>query len=577
MHRYMRLYVIQFIFRRALAMEISYQACPAPPSCPCMAQLPGPHGLHGPGMDDETRSSAAAAAIDPHLHEFTVSLQNLLAALRRCSAVEIPCASMAAEADRSCNFEARFQDARTCMEQLCDEMLRATGVAARDCDRGACSSPANLKSPDTADGRRYTPRCDPDGLFKALLKYVSISIDVFRARRGLFELRPDMDQAAHEVLNHKALEEICLCCSASAQPAYTRPQCEQLLQRMHAELQVYVNGGCDSHLAADAMLLHSFWRKTYARASRRRSYLRGMRAPGDCDSSPGSSCSQELDADFAAEAARPASTLATAAVAAIPMAVAILPMAAAIRKDPPSPACSVDSSYSYSYSYSYSEDEEPAPASAGAGTRSSPAVTKTIYKRPSTATAVVVHGRAPGCGQTPRTAGACRLGFGFMRRVLRARRAAGKAVRTASRSAGAAAAAASEPATAIATAAVQHALSAAPVNPVLQGAPAQAKQKAALQKRLVLKRKPAAAAAAAPAAAAAAPTKNTAMFTKQVSETLKDASFRPDLKGRVKERFSAAVAATKAARAATAALQPTKFGCSKCRRAEAGCSACRRQ
>ena len=534
-----------------------------------MAQLPGPHGLHGPGMDDEMRSSAAAAAIDPHLHEFTVSLQNLLAALRRCSAVEIPCASMAAEADRSSNFEARFQDACTCMEQLCGEMLHATGVAARDCDRGACSSPANLKSPDTADGRRYTPRRDPDGLFKALLEYVSISIDVFRARRGLFELRPDMDQAAHEVLNHKALEEICLCCSASAQPAYTRLQCEQLLQRMHAELQVYGNGGCDSHLAADAMLLHSFWRKTYARASRRRSYLR-VRAPGDCDSSPGSSCSQELDADFAAEAARPASTLATAAVAAIPM-------AAAIRKDPPSPACSVDSSYSYSYSYSYSEDEEPAPASAGAGTRSSPAVTKTICKRPSTATAVVVHGRAPGCGQTPRTAGACRLGFGFMRRVLRARRAAGKAVRTASRSAGAAAAAASEPATAIATAAVQHALSAAPVNPVLQGAPAQAKQKAALQKRLVLKRKPAAAAAAAPAAAAAAPTKNNASFTSKVSEIMKDASFRPDLKGRVKERFSAAIAATKAARAATAALQPTKFGCSKCRRAEAGCSACRRQ
>ena len=345
---------------------------------------------------------------------------------------------------------------------------------------------------------------------------------------------------------------------------------------MHAELQVYGNGGCDSHLAADAMLLHSFWRKTYARASRRRSYLR-VRAPGDCDSSPGSSCSQELDADFAAEAARPASTLATAAVAAIPMAAAILPMAAAIRKDPPSPACSVDSSYSYSYSYSYSEDEEPAPASAGAGTRSSPAVTKTICKRPSTATAVVVHGRAPGCGQTPRTAGACRLGFGFMRRVLRARRAAGKAVRTASRSAGAAAAAASEPATAIATAAVQHALSAAPVNPVLQGAPAQAKQKAALQKRLVLKRKPAAAAAAAPAAAAAAPTKNNASFTSKMSEIMKDASFRPDLKGRVKERFSAAIAATKAARAATAALQPTKFGCSKCRHAEAGCSACRRQ
>ena len=574
MHRYMRIYVIQFIFRRALAIGISYQACPAPPSCPCMAQLPGPHGLHGPGMDDEMRSSAAAAAIDPHLHEFTVSLQNLLAALRRCSAVEIPCASMAAEADRSCNFEARFQDACTCMEQLCGEMLHATGVAARDCDRGACSSPANLKSPDTADGRRYTPRRDPDGLFKALLEYVSISIDVFRARRGLFELRPDMDEA--EALNHKALEEICLCCSASAQPAYTRLQCEQLLQRMHAELQVYGNGGCDSHLAADAMLLHSFWRKTYARASRRRSYLR-VRAPGDCDSSPGSSCSQELDADFAAEAARPASTLATAAVAAIPMAAAILPMAAAIRKDPPSPACSVDSSYSYSYSYSYSEDEEPAPASAGAGTRSSPAVTKTICKRPSTATAVVVHGRAPGCGQTPRTAGACRLGFGFMRRVLRARRAAGKAVRTASRSAGAAAAAASEPATAIATAAVQHALSAAPVNPVLQGAPAQAKQKAALQKRLVLKRKPAAAAAAAPAAAAAAPTKNNASFTSKMSEIMKDASFRPDLKGRVKERFSAAIAATKAARAATAALQPTKFGCSKCRHAQAGCSACRRQ
>ena len=118
---------------------------PCPP-CPCMAQLPGPHGPHGPGMDDETRSSAAAAAIDPHLHEFTVSLQNLLAALRRCSAVEIPCASMAAEAARSCNFEARFQDACTCMEQLCGEMLHATGVAARDCDRGACSSHA--KSPD---------------------------------------------------------------------------------------------------------------------------------------------------------------------------------------------------------------------------------------------------------------------------------------------------------------------------------------------------------------------------------------------------------------------------------------------
>ena len=516
-------------------------------------------------MDDKI--SAAAAA-----HEFTVSLQNLLAALRRCSAVEIPCASMAAEADRSCNFEARFQDACTCMEQLCGEMLHATGVAARDCDRGACSSPA--KSPDTADGRRYTPRRDPDGLFKALLEYVSISIDVFRARRGLFELRTDMDEAV--ALNRKVLEEICeLCCSASAQPAYTRLQCEQLLQRMHAELQVYGNGGCDRRLAADAMLLHSFWRKTYARAFRRRSYLR-VRAPGDCDSSPGSSCSQELDADFAAEAARPASTLATAAVAAIPMAAAILPMAAAIRKDPPSPACSVDSSYSYSYSYSYSEDEEPAPASAGAGTRSSPAVTKTICKRPSTATAVVVHGRAPGCGQTPRTAGACRLGFGFMRRVLRARRAAGKAVRTASRSAGAAAAAASEPATAIATAAVQHALSAAPVNPVLQGAPAQAKQKAALQKRLVLKRKPAAAAAAAPAAAAAAPTKNNASFTSKVSEIMKDASFRPDLKGRVKERFAAAVAATVAARAATAAL-PTKFGCSKCRHAQAGCSACRRQ
>ena len=199
-----------------------------------MAQLPGPHGLHGPGMDDEMRSSAAAAAIDPHLHEFTVSLQNLLAALRRCSAVEIPCASMAAEADRSCNFEAQFQDACTCMEQLCGEMLHATGVAARDCDRGACSSPANLNSsPDTADGRRYTPRRDPDGLFKALLEYVSISIDVFRARRGLFELRPDMDEAA--ALNRKALEEICeLCCSASEQPAYTRLQCEQLLQRMHA-------------------------------------------------------------------------------------------------------------------------------------------------------------------------------------------------------------------------------------------------------------------------------------------------------------------------------------------------------
>ena len=573
-----------------------------------MAQLPGPHGLHGPGMDDEMRSSAAAAAIDPHLHEFTVSLQNLLAALRRCSAVEIPCASMAAEADRSSNFEARFQDACTCMEQLCGEMLHATGVAARDCDRGACSSPANLNSsPDTADGRRYTPRRDPDGLFKALLEYVSISIDVFRARRGLFELRPDMDEAA--ALNRKALEEICeLCCSASEQPAYTRLQCEQLLQRMHAELQVYGNGGCDRRLAADAMLLHSFWRKTYARASRRRSYLR-VRAPGDCDSSPMSSCSQELDADFAAEAARPASTLATAvavhagrfegelfkipapalatiqaAVAAeaeqsFPMAAAILPMAAAIRKAPPSPACSVDSScYSYSYSYSYSEDEEPAPASAGAGTRSSPAVTKTICKRPSTATAVVVHGRAPGCGQTPRTAGACRLGFGFMRRVLRARRAAGKAVRTASRSAGAAAAAASDPATAIATAAVQHALSAAPVNPVLQGAPAQqAKQKAAPQKRVVLKRKPAAAVAAAPAAAAAAPTKNNSSFTSKVSEIMKDASFRPDLKGHVKERFAAAVAATKAARAATAALQPTKFGCSKCRHAQTGCSACRQQ
>jgi hypothetical protein len=210
-------------------------------------------------MDDKI--SAAAAA-----HEFTVSLQNLLAALRRCSA-----ASMAAEAARSCNFEARFQDARTCMEQLCGEMLHATGVAARDCD----SSPA--KSPDTADGRRYTPRRDPDGLFKALLEYVSISIDVFRARRGLFELRTDMDEAV--ALNRKALEEICeLCCSASAQPAYTRQQCEQLLQRMHAELRVYGSahdGGCDGHhLAADAMLLHSFWRETYARASRRRRYLR---------------------------------------------------------------------------------------------------------------------------------------------------------------------------------------------------------------------------------------------------------------------------------------------------------------
>lgn len=541
-----------------------------------MAQLPGPHGPHGPGMDDEMRSSAAAAAIDPHLHEFTVSLQNLLAALRRCSAVEIPCASMAAEAARSCNFEARFQDACTCMEQLCGEMLHATGVAARDCDRGACSSHA--KSPDTADGRRYTPRRDPDGLFKALLEYVSISIDVFRARRGLFELRTDMDEAA--ALNRKVLEEICEhCCSASAQPAYTRPQCEQLLQRMHAELRVYgSDGGCDRRLQADAMLLHSFWRDTYARASRRRRYLR-KRAPGDYESSPMSSCSQEIDADFAAEAARPASTLATAvavsgagktldhaAVAA--EAPQSFPMAAAIRKDPPSPAYSVDSGYSYSYSYSYSEDEEPAPASAGAGTRSSPAVTKTICKRPSTATAVVVHGRAPGCGQTPRTAGACRLGVGFMRRVLRARRAAGKAVRTASRSAGAAAAAAaSEPATAIATAAVQHALSAAPVNPALQAALAQqAKQKAAPQKRVVLKRKPA-------AAAAAAPTRN-ATFATQMSKTMKDASFRPDLKPR--ERFAAAIAATKAARAAAAAL-PTTFGCSKCRYAQAGCSVCRRQ
>ena len=543
-----------------------------------MAQLPGPHGPHGPGMDDEMRSSAAAAAIDPHLHEFTVSLQNLLAALRRCSAVEIPCASMAAEAARSCNFEARFQDACTCMEQLCGEMLHATGVAARDCDRGACSSHA--KSPDSADGRRYTPRRDPDGLFKALLEYVSISIDVFRARRGLFELHTDLDKAT--ALNRKVLEEICEhCCSPSTQPAYTRPQCEQLLRRMHAELRVYgSDGGCDHRLAADAYLWHRFWRDTYTRAYKHRYYVRN-RAPGDYDSSPMSSCSQELDADFAAEAARPASTLATAvavsgagktldhaAVAA--EAPQRFPMAAAIRKDPPSPAYSADSGYSYSYySYSHSEDEEPAPASAGAGTRSSPAVTKTICKRPSTATAVVVHGRAPGCGQTPRTAGACRF-FGFMRRALRARRAAGKAVRTASRSAGAAAAAAaSEPATAIATAAVQHALSAAAVNPARQAAPAQqAKQKAAPQKRVVLKRKPA-------AAAAAAPTRNSE-FTKQMSERLRDASFRPDLKGRVKERFAAAIAATREARAAAAAL-PTKFGCSKCRYAQAGCSVCRRQ
>ena len=375
----------------------------------------------GPGMDDEMRSSAAAAAIDPHLHEFTVSLQNLLAALRRCSAVEIPCASMAAEAARSCNFEARFQDACTCMEQLCGEMLHATGVAARDCDRGACSSHA--KSPDSADGRRYTPRRDPDGLFKALLEYVSISIDVFRARRGLFELRTDMDEAA--ALNHEALADLGQLFGASVYPACTRPQLEQLLVRMDAQNHVYaIGGGRDPKLAADVALLHVHWREMYRRASNRKRYC--ARARGASSQEPGTdSAPHEAGADFAAEAAMlappaAAATLATAVAVHGSGADKTLDHAAVATASPQSfPAAAADAgtpqtqglpaaavaappsprSDSYSYYNSYSEDVEPAPAAAGASTRTWPAVQKKICKR---STATAVRGRARGCGRDPR-------------------------------------------------------------------------------------------------------------------------------------------------------------------------------
>jgi hypothetical protein len=320
----------------------------------------------------------------------------------------------------------------------------------------------------------------------------------------------------------------------------------------------------------------------------------------------------QLDADFAAEAAMPAppaaaATLATAVAdhagsgadktldhAGVAAADAGTPqtqgLPAAAVAAPPSPC-----SDSYSYYSSYSEDVEPAPAAAGASTRTWPAVQKKICKR---STATAVRGRARGCGRDPRAAN-----WRFMLRVMHSRRAAGKlqAVTTA---AGAAAVAASVPATEAATAAVERALRTVPMNPCLQGklgqptapktAPfAAAAAKAAPQKPKLapkIARKPAAATAAPAAAAAAlarAPAKRAPTeFTKQVGTFMKDPNFHPDLRGR--DRFKAAVAATKAAtaaarpEAATAASGPSSSlkrapgpGCSKCRHAPAGCRACR--
>jgi hypothetical protein len=206
---------------------------------------------------------AAASPID----EFKDSLQNLLAALRRCSAAGIP--PMAAEAARICNFQARvkFQDACDCIELLCDMIHVVEADASRSIGRGAPSSP---ESSDT-DGRRYPPRRDPQELLTALLQWASISIDVLRGRGSLFQLRGDLDEAA--ALNHEALADLGQLFGASVYPACTRPQLEQLLVRMDAQNHVYaIGGGRDPKLAADVALLHVHWRDMYRRASNRKRY-----------------------------------------------------------------------------------------------------------------------------------------------------------------------------------------------------------------------------------------------------------------------------------------------------------------
>ena len=164
--------------------------------------------------------SNAAAAADPRdaeqrVQEFTGSLQNLLAAFRRCSAAGIT--DLAAEA-------ARFQDARACMEHLCNNILHAIAAAA------AIDPYADSPASSDTDGRRnpYTPRRDLEELLRAILEWARPLKDVLCARGSLFQLDEDLDKAW--ALNQKALDDLGQLFGASVHPACTRAQLEQLLR-----------------------------------------------------------------------------------------------------------------------------------------------------------------------------------------------------------------------------------------------------------------------------------------------------------------------------------------------------------
>ena len=489
-------------------------------------------------------SKAAAAAAVPEaeersVHEFTDSLQRLLEALRHTSAAAgIPAAgipSIAAEAAcMSSNFQARFEIALACIEQLCEDLLQAAEVAERARPWPTLTATAD-RSPESsdADGRsprgHYTPRRETEELLSVMQPWARASINLIRARGPMFQVSPDIDKAM--ALNREALDELGHLLGVSEHPACTKLHVEQLLRLMHDELRMYGSDGrCDDRLAVDAWILHQSWRESYTRARNHKRY----RARKDSQ--------QELDADSVAEAATPAPAAEAATPAAEAATPATLATAVAVHvgrfegesfKVPATALATVraavalpqspgsESDYSYSSYSSYSDDVEAAPAAAGAA----PPVVKSICKQPAMATAVDTR-CAHGCGRTPRAG--CPLNF--KGRVKLARRAAGKAVTTASRSAsigslipevlnteGAAAAAENVLTSAVATAAVEQALRVPPMDPTLQaeGWKQKAKPKSKPKSKAKHKAKPkstaqktaASAAAAAPqnAAAAAAP------------------------------------------------------------------------
>ena len=565
-------------------------------------------------------NSRAAAAAVPEAEqrsvvEFTDSLQRLFETFRHASSAGIP--FMAAEAARSSDFQARFESARTIIEQLCEDLLQAAKEAERKHEQLTATADRSPESSD-ADGRSprgsYTPRRSIEELLLAILPWARASIDLIRARGSMFHLSDNLDKAV--ALNREALDDLGHLLGASEHPACTRPQVEQLLQLMHKDLRMYSSkSGYDTHLAADAWILHQSWRESYTRACNQKRY----QARRDSQ--------QELDADSAAEAATPApvaeaatpaaeaatpATLATAVaihagsgagktlghavVAPLQSSLAAvadagtpqsLPAAAAVPQSPGS-----ESDYSYSSnspsshsSYSsYSDDVEAAPC-----------------KQPATATAVDT-GCAHGFGRASRAG----RPLNFMRRAKHARRAAGKAVMTASRSAsigslipevldneGAAAAAESLLTSAFATAAVEQGLSVPPMDPALQAAGPKlqkAKPKSTAQKTAAS----AAAAALQNAAAAAAPSAPRAKTTKKkpatsaasqnkspyllkVAEFLMDPDFCLDLlkPARFGAASRAASAAVAAAKGSLAVAIDEKSGCSKCRYSPAGCRECK--